>query len=153
MFSQLLKSRLGVLMRILSDNIETPTQQTQEVVPRKKKARGVSRRMLKKEAPIVDKGDIRDKIEKMKAKKEMKAKAAEAAKQAAEEVSEQPVEETQTEDAKVVNAQGEPIPSDVKPNDPNDPETRGKLKELLRTGGFKWSEKEKAALSHILKDD
>ncbi len=41
-------------------------------------------------------------------------------------------------------------PSDVGKNDPTDPATVGKLKDLLSKGAFKFSDKEKKALSKIL---
>lgn len=40
---------------------------------------------------------------------------------------------------------------DVKNNDPNSEETKIKLKALLQTGGFNFSDKERGALSEILK--
>jgi hypothetical protein len=40
--------------------------------------------------------------------------------------------------------------SDVNLNDPNDPVTQGKLKNILKMGSFNFSDKEKAALSNIL---
>jgi hypothetical protein len=45
------------------------------------------------------------------------------------------------------------LQSDVKLNDPTDPNTRKKLKGLLTTGGFGWNEKERAALADILGKD
>ena len=39
---------------------------------------------------------------------------------------------------------------DIGANNPNDPETREKLKHLLTQGAFNFSEQEKAALSKIL---
>lgn len=41
-------------------------------------------------------------------------------------------------------------PSDVGKNDPKDPATVGKLKDLLSKGAFKFSDKEREALSRIL---
>jgi hypothetical protein len=58
-------------------------------------------------------------------------------------------EETQ-EPKKLVNAQGEEIKSDVGKNNPNDPATTEKLKELLKTNAFSFSQKEKDALANIL---
>ncbi len=40
---------------------------------------------------------------------------------------------------------------DVKKNDPNSEETKIKLKALLQTGGFNFNDKERGALSEILK--
>jgi hypothetical protein len=40
---------------------------------------------------------------------------------------------------------------DIQKNDPNSPETQEKLKGLLRSGGFDFSEKERQVLSQILK--
>jgi hypothetical protein len=45
----------------------------------------------------------------------------------------------------------EEVASDVGKNDPSDPHTRGKLQTLLSSGGFNFSEKEREALSQILK--
>lgn len=43
-------------------------------------------------------------------------------------------------------------PSDVGINDPNDPTTIGKLKEILSVGGVNFSEKERQVLGQILED-
>lgn len=40
---------------------------------------------------------------------------------------------------------------DIKNNDPKSPETQEKLKSLLKTGGFNFSDKERQVLSQILK--
>lgn len=42
------------------------------------------------------------------------------------------------------------LKSDVENNDPNAEVTRGKLKDLLRSGGFNFNPKERKALSQIL---
>ncbi|EQC47424.1 hypothetical protein [Bacteriovorax sp. Seq25_V] len=42
------------------------------------------------------------------------------------------------------------LKSDVDKNDPNDPNVQEKLKTLLKTGGFAFSQKEKEALAQIL---
>ena len=44
----------------------------------------------------------------------------------------------------------EVVASDINKNDPNDTNTTEKLKMLMSTGGFKFNEKEKAALGQIL---
>lgn len=41
--------------------------------------------------------------------------------------------------------------ADISDNDPNKEETRAKLHGLLKSGGFQFSDKERAALSEILK--
>lgn len=41
--------------------------------------------------------------------------------------------------------------ADIKKNDPNSEDTRVKLSGLLKSGGFHFSDKERAALSEILK--
>jgi len=55
---------------------------------------------------------------------------------------------TEPADAKI---RAEEIASDIGKNDPKAPETRGKLQTLLSSGGFNFSEKEREALSQILK--
>lgn len=65
-------------------------------------------------------------------------------------------EETATkekQEAKVVDASGNPIKSDVSKNDPTDPNVREKLKEILATGAFSFNQKEKGALSAILNSE
>lgn len=42
------------------------------------------------------------------------------------------------------------LSSDIATNDPNAPETQEKLKDILKSGGFKFSEKERKVLSGIL---
>ncbi len=42
------------------------------------------------------------------------------------------------------------LASDIATNDPNSPETQEKLKDILKTGAFKFSEKERKVLSGIL---
>jgi hypothetical protein len=62
-------------------------------------------------------------------------------------------EETPVEDLKqanLVNAQGEEIHSDIGKNSPEDPATQEKLKGLLKTNAFSFSQKEKDALASIL---
>lgn len=46
----------------------------------------------------------------------------------------------------------EPVIGDVKKNDPNDPNTKEKLKSALSMGAFDFGEKERAVLSQILGD-
>ncbi|MDC1175141.1 hypothetical protein OAT67_07085 [Bacteriovoracaceae bacterium] len=47
-------------------------------------------------------------------------------------------------------AESEEVIGDVSKNDPNDPNTKEKLKSVLAMGAFSFSEKEKAALGKIL---
>lgn len=70
-------------------------------------------------------------------------------KQASDEANSKPVDPAavKTDEGEEVSAQR---PSDVGKNDPTDPATVGKLKDLLSKGAFKFSDKERAALSKIL---
>lgn len=61
------------------------------------------------------------------------------------------VEKPAIQEASEAQEKVEEVVSDVGINDPNAPETRGKLQTLLSSGGFKFSEKERQALSEILK--
>lgn len=56
-------------------------------------------------------------------------------------------EKKQMEEAQELES---PVSSDVGKNSPNDPATLGKLKDVLSKGAFKFSEKEREALSKIL---
>ena len=89
--------------------------------------------------------DIRSKIEKMKMKKDVKTTKPKG----------NGVKSDMPGDvsAKVVNAQGEPIKSDVSKNNPNDPAVREKLRELLKSGAFSFNQKEKGTLAQILKEE
>ncbi len=44
-------------------------------------------------------------------------------------------------------------PSDVGLNDPNDPATRGKLKQLLASGAINFNDRERGTLQNILEHD
>ena len=44
------------------------------------------------------------------------------------------------------------VAGDIKLNDPNDPNTREKLKTMMKSGGFNFSPQERSALAQILKD-
>lgn len=89
------------------------------------------------------KSEVKTKVEVIQTAKTEKAEATEGLKEdQAVEGSEKP--------KKLVNAQGEEIRSDVGLNDPKDPATQEKLKELLKTNAFSFSQKEKDALANIL---
>ena len=134
-------------MRILNDSGPIERTETKSATaietskPRKKKGREI----VKHGGPnknLSDR-DIRAKIERMKMKNEVKAP-----KPIHNEVkSDMPGDVT----AKVVNAQGEPIKSDVSKNDPKDPVTQEKLRAILKSGAFSFNQKEKGALADILK--
>lgn len=55
-----------------------------------------------------------------------------------------------SEGAKEADPKKEAVVGDIKPNDPNDTNTTEKLKGLLSTGGFNFSEKERETLGKIL---
>lgn len=84
------------------------------------------------------------KIDASKAKKKAELNAA-AAKDTAQKIKEATKAEVE------VTPEGEPF-GDVKKNDPNDPNTKEKLKGVLTAGAFNFSAKERDVLSRILKD-
>lgn len=140
------------------------------------------RKIIKKGPPSksMSASDIRAKIEKMKMKKEVKSaevkgnsfstampgtKEIEAEKKAAKKAEKSletnndteknavKAEEKKEGQAKLVDASGSPIQSDVGKNDPTDTNVHEKLKDILQTGAFSFNEKERKALSSILNKD
>jgi hypothetical protein len=63
----------------------------------------------------------------------------------------QKIEKPQIKESTDAESKAQEVVSDVGINDPSAPETRGKLQTLLSSGGFNFSEKEREALSQILK--
>ncbi|MAE57278.1 MAG: hypothetical protein CME69_00275 [Halobacteriovorax sp.] len=123
-------------MRILD---QTSTETTKKAKPQKSEtSKAKSFEAKKKSAPERNLSDdeVIAKIKEKQAKKEAVKKAEAIA------TKEKSVNEGEEKDHL--------LESDVGGNDPNDPSVREKLKDILKSGAFKFSQKEKSVLSKIL---
>ncbi|MEE3079007.1 MAG: hypothetical protein VX341_06720 [Bdellovibrionota bacterium] len=123
-------------MRILD---QTPTETIKKAKPQKSEtSKEKSFEAKKKAAPERNLSDdeVIAKIKEKQAKKEAVKKAEAIA------AKEKSVNEGEEKDHL--------LESDVGGNDPNDPSVREKLKDILKSGAFKFSQKEKSVLSKIL---
>ena len=112
-------------------------------------------KIVKKERPSqLSRGEIRDRVEAHKKEKEDAYKVTlnsknsnKAIQKPGEQVKEKIAEATK---AKVeITPEGEPF-GDIKKNDPNDSDTKEKIKGALNVGSFNFSDKERDVLSKIL---
>lgn len=99
--------------------------------------KGAELELARKKAAVKTTVEIKKKEEVTEPAKAVETKAAQNANEA-------------EEPKKLVNAQGEEIRSDIGKNRPDDPATTEKLRELLKTNAFSFSQKEKDALANIL---
>lgn len=123
-------------MRILD---QTPTETIKKVKPQKSEtSKEKSFEAKKKAAPERNLSDdeVIAKIKEKQAKKEAVKKAEAIA------AKEKSFNEGEEKDHL--------LESDVGGNDPNDPSVREKLKDILKSGAFKFNQKEKSVLSKIL---
>ncbi len=111
-------------------------------------------KIVKKERPSeLSRSEIRNMVEANKREKEEAYKVTLQSKQskavAKTEVAKAEVKKVETKSEVEITPEGEAF-GDIKKNDPEDPNTKEKLKGVLTAGGFNFSEKEREVLGKIL---
>jgi hypothetical protein len=135
-------------MKIFNDQPQRPRERSRDRATAEK---AVKKNVpeVKKEKPYLSPSDIRDKVEGRKTEQSNASKIDFESSQKRVDKEQKLVEVNE----KFTEADGETPTKGAMENDPSNPATRGKLKSALSMGMINFSDKERAALEAILKEE